>query len=200
MPLINLFWHLSLYFKHVKLRLSLQMVYIMHKMQKTKEKAASLLNLSLEEEMHEMQLDISPSANIAAIDDTSSHKHFTGNVFLKLIKTLFLFLPGAFLLYFTSIFFLFAFFVDKMSMLSFNPGLWLLGVLMTVVGSNGLKSWKGFLIPAAIYSMSFFVFLLSFAFSGIDQVKFLFEYSIYFFPIILIAAYLVQNTFVDESE
>lgn len=64
------------------------------------------------------------------------------NAFFKILKMVFLFLPGAFFLYFSSIFFLYAFFVTKTSILDFGFGLalWALSVFMLYSASERLKT------------------------------------------------------------
>jgi hypothetical protein len=119
-----------------------------------------------------------------------------GDTFLKILKQIFLFLPGAFFLYYGSTFFLYACFITKLNMFGFGSGLVGLAVssFMTVFGIGSIKNFKHLTIPASICAVSFLVFILSLLLSSeATQVKFLFEYSVYLFPLVLITAYSVKK-------
>ena len=136
-------------------------------------------------------------ANNAQLAKNESEIAFTGKAdnFVKILKAVFIFLPGAFFFYFTSIFFLYTFFVDKTSLLNFGFGgmFWILSALMIVFGIGDVKKLKSLLIPASISAISFSLFLISLLFPESGQVKFLFEYSVYLFPLVLIVPYLTNN-------
>ena len=123
------------------------------------------------------------------------------DAFTKILKTIFLFLPGAFFLYFSSIFFLYAFFVGKTSLfdLGFGLILWTASVLITVFSIGKIIETKYLLIPASICAVSFIFFISSLFLPEAMQVKFLFEYSAYLFPIVLIAPFLVKSS-IDKTE
>jgi hypothetical protein len=119
-----------------------------------------------------------------------------GDTLLKILKQVFLFLPGAFFLYFGTTFFLYAYFVTKLDLFGFGSGFvgLLISSLMTVVGIGSIKNLKHFSIPASICAFSFLVFMLSSLLSTeTTQAKFLFDYSIYLFPFVLISAFLVRK-------
>ena len=123
------------------------------------------------------------------------------DTFVKILKMILLFLPGAFFLYFSSIFFLYAFFISKMSVLDFGFGfaLWVLSAVMTIFGFGKITSLKNLLIPASICALSFILFMGSLFLPETVQVKFLFEYSAYLFPVVLIAPFLAKFL-VDKIE
>lgn len=114
---------------------------------------------------------------------------------VKILKTVFLFLPGAFFLYFSSIFFLYAFFIGKTSFLEFGFGflLSLISVFMIMFGIGKIKDSKYLLIPTSICAISFILFLVSLLLPETFQVKLLFEYSAYLFPLILITPFLTKS-------
>lgn len=119
-----------------------------------------------------------------------------GDALLKILRQIFLFLPGALFLYFISMFFLYACFVTKLDMFGFGPGLIGLVVssFMTVLGIGSIKNLKYLTIPASICACSLLVFMLSLLLpSEGTRVKFLFEYSVYLFPVVLITAFSVKR-------
>jgi hypothetical protein len=119
-----------------------------------------------------------------------------GDAFVRILRRIFLFLPGALFLYFVSTFFLYAYFVTKLDMFGFGSGLIGLAVssFMTVYGLGSIKDFKNLAIPASICGCSFLVFMFSLLLpSEAARVKFLFEYSVYFFPVVLITAFSVKR-------
>lgn len=115
-------------------------------------------------------------------------------ILVTVLKTIFIFLPGAFFLYFDSIFLLYTFFIDKTSLFDLGFGfVWLTGsALMTVFGIGNIRKAKHFLIPASILAISFTVFMISNILPDSIQTKVLFEYSAYLFPLVLTIPYLTK--------
>lgn len=117
-----------------------------------------------------------------------------GDKWLKLIKGLFLFLPGVWLLFMSSTFLFEAYFSmnwDFVQVLSGVPWLILYG-FMVLFGIGDVNDLKHLSLPLSVVGGSFFVYLISLIVD--DQSKsFLFYYSIYLFPFVLITPLLVRN-------
>lgn len=139
----------------------------------------------------------SSSLSKAAEQDVSAHP---GDTLVKVLKTTFIFLPGTFFLYFSSVFFLHAFFIAKLSMLDFAFGifLWLVSALMTMFGIGELHSRRSLYVPGSICGIAFAIFLVSLLFSEAAQIAVLFEYSAYLFPLVLITPYVTKK-FIDKT-
>lgn len=117
------------------------------------------------------------------------------SAFVKALKMAFVFLPGAFFLYFSTIFFLYAFFVTKISMSGFGYGsaLWASSALMVVFGIGSIENLKSLLLPASTCATAFILFMASSLLPETAQTKLLFEYAVYLFPAALIAPILVKS-------
>jgi hypothetical protein len=117
-----------------------------------------------------------------------------GDVLVKLLKEIFLFLPGSLYLFFGTIFgFIFEPFWE-------NPlnifVVFLIGSFMTIFGIGNIKNPKHLTIPLSIVAVGITTFSL---FSMFGKLKYIFEYGIYFFPIALIIAFLTKS-WVDKAE
>ncbi len=115
---------------------------------------------------------------------------------LGIFKKAFLFLPGTFVLFFATL--SSVFFYDI-----FGVNLWMLfwlasGSFMVWAGLGDLKNKKHLLMPLSVFSMTFvFAILLSLLPESVQPSGF-FEYSIYLFPLVLIAPILVKNILKEE--
>ncbi len=111
-----------------------------------------------------------------------------GDRLMKILKRTFLFLPGAFYLFFSVLMiFSFEFFWDKpFGILA----AFLIGSFMTIFGLGSLKNPKHLVIPLSIVAVGIAAFSLFSMFGGI---KYVFAYGIYFFPFALIAPFLAKS-------
>jgi len=117
-----------------------------------------------------------------------------GDRVVKILKRTFLFLPGAFYLFFATLSaFAFEFFRE-------NPfallAAFAIGSFMTVFGIGNLKNPKHLAIPVSIVAVAIAAFAL---FSTFGNLRTVFEYGIYFFPLALIAA-LLAKSLVDDKK
>jgi len=116
-----------------------------------------------------------------------------GDRLVKTLKRVFLFLPGALYLFF-----------GTLSILSFeflwNPltflVVFLIGSFLTIFGIGNLKNPKHLVIPLSIVAVGIITFWL---FSTLGNLKFVFEYGIYFFPLALIAPVLAKSLVDDKK-
>ncbi|HVE59580.1 MAG TPA: hypothetical protein VNB22_22410 [Pyrinomonadaceae bacterium] len=117
-----------------------------------------------------------------------------GDRVVKFLKRAFLFLPGAFYLFFgTLTAFSFEFFrANPLSLLA----AFAIGSFMTIFGIGSLKNPKHLAIPVSIVAVAIAAFWIFFA---IGNLKFVFWYGIYFFPLALIAALLAKNLTDDKK-
>ena len=117
-----------------------------------------------------------------------------GDRVVKILKRTFLFLPGAFYLFFgTLMAFSFEFFRDKpLSLLA----AFAIGSFMTVFGVGSLKNQKHLAIPVSIVAVASAAFAF---FSTLGNLRTVFEYGIYFFPLALIAALLAKSLADDKK-
>src|SRR5688572_21824930 len=110
-----------------------------------------------------------------------------GDIFVKILKRTFLFLPGAFYLFFGTIsVFLFEVWSNPPAVLA----AFLIGSFMTIFGIGNIKNPKHLFIPLSIVAVAIFAFSF---FSVVGNIKYIFEYGIYFFPMALIASVLAKN-------
>lgn len=147
--------------------------------------------------------DASGAGGLSLVGETSlrrqeaeSDLNKRAGVLTKVLRRIFLFLPGAFFLYFASLFLLYACFVTGLDILGFGPGFVGLVVssFMTVVGIGSVKDSKHLTIPASIFACSLLVFMVSLLLpAGPTRATFLFEYSAYLFPFVLLTAFGVRR-------
>lgn len=139
------------------------------------------------------------NTDLSKTKETSAESN--GDNWLKIIKGLFLFLPGAFLLFMSSTFLFEAFFsmnLDFVQVLSAMPWMLLWG-FMVLFGIGDVKNPKHLAIPFSIVAISLAVFLISYLLGDSSKSWFLSYYSIYLFPLVLIAPLLVKNM-ISETE
>ena len=117
-----------------------------------------------------------------------------GDVLVKILKRTFLFLPGAFYLFFGTLS-VFAFDVIQIQPIAILP-MFLIGGFMTIFGIGNIKNPKHLAIPLSICAVGTAAFAF---FSMFDGIKSVFEYGIYFFPLSLIAAFLAKSL-VDKTD
>ena len=116
-----------------------------------------------------------------------------GDVLVKILKRTFLFLPGAFYLFFGTLSALsFEFFWSPQSILT----VFLVGSFMTIFGLGSLKNPKHLLIPLSIVAVGIAAFEI---FSAIGSLQCVFKYGIYFFPLALILPFLAKSL-ADKTE
>lgn len=119
-----------------------------------------------------------------------------GEFWINIARQAFLFLPGAFLLFFATLSSIFFFpnFGFNWQML-----FWLFtGGFLCFVGLGSMKDIKNLLIPLSIILFST-VIAISFAlFPSSAQPTLYFEYSIYLFPLVLIVSRLLKSWIDDK--
>lgn len=125
-----------------------------------------------------------------------------GDNWIKIIKGLFLFLPGAFLLFMSSTFLFEAFFSMNWSFFQILSGVpWLfLYAFMVLFGLGELKNPKHLSIPFSIVGISLIVFLISSLLGDSSKSWFLSYYSMYLFPLVLIIPVLLKNMMNEKPE
>ncbi len=111
---------------------------------------------------------------------------------LNIARQIFLFLPGAFLLFFTTL--TSFFFIPQIGFFS-QMLFWLLsGSFLCLAGLGSLRNVKNLLIPFSIVLFACcFGFLFS-LFPGDVQTALYFEYSIYLFPAVLIVSKILKDS------
>lgn len=116
-----------------------------------------------------------------------------GDRLVKTLKRVFLFLPGALYLFFGTLQILsFDFFRSPLTIIV----VFLIGSFMTIFGIGNLKNPKHLVIPLSIVVVGMTTFWL---FSTLGNLKFVFEYGIYFFPFALIAPVLAKSLVDDKK-
>lgn len=111
-----------------------------------------------------------------------------GDVFVKILRRAFLFLPGAFYLFFGVISVLT---FDVLKLQPFSVAVMLaIGGLMTIFGLGDIKNPKHLAIPVSIGFFAVAAYLIFSTFGGLGAV---FDYGVYFFPPALMAAVLAKN-------
>ena len=125
--------------------------------------------------------------------ETAERFNEKGDVLVKILKRTFLFLPGAFYLFFGMLsVFAFDFFWNPLSVLT----IFLIGSFMTIFGIGNLKNPKHLAIPLSICAVGIAAFAV---FSLFGNLKSVFQYGIYFFPLALIAPFLAKSL-VDKTD
>lgn len=116
-----------------------------------------------------------------------------GDALVKILKRTFIFLPGVFYLFFGVLsIFSFDFLWNPLTALA----VFLIGSFMTIFGIGNLKNPKHLAIPLSISAVGIAVFSV---FSMFGDIKYVFEYGIYFFPLALIAP-LLAKSWVDKTD
>ena len=117
-----------------------------------------------------------------------------GDLLIKMLKRTFIFLPGAFYLFFGTIYVVFFEYFPE------NPrsvlAAFLVGSFMTIFGIGNIKNLKHLAIPLSIVAVGITTFSL---FSMLGILKYIFEFDIYVFPIALIAPFLAKSL-VDKTD
>ncbi len=129
---------------------------------------------------------------IAADDTAFSEK---ADKWTGWLRGLFLFLPGAFVLFYMTL-----------TIIFFYPGLsfqglfmFFSGIFLTYAGSGTLKNMKNLAVPGSIIAVAAAVAIVSSLFPAKAQPDLYFWYSIYLFPNALIAAKLIQAWVSDKK-
>jgi hypothetical protein len=111
-----------------------------------------------------------------------------GDRLLKILKRTFVFLPGAFYLFYGTISILsFMFLRDQPWAILV---VFLIGSFMTIFGIGSLRNPKHLAIPVAIVAVAVAAFGV---FGTLGNLGFVFKYGVYFFPLALIAAFLAKS-------
>ena len=131
--------------------------------------------------------------NESAVSTEISETDFTFTKWIKATKKLLFFLPGVLLLFMSSQFLFYAMFVMKWDLVQILAGIpWLfLWSFMMMFGIGDYKKTRSLLIPASTVAISFFTFLVS-TLLGNSQ-SFLFYYSIFLFPLVLIIPHFLKE-------
>jgi uncharacterized membrane-anchored protein len=124
-----------------------------------------------------------------------------GDTWISLLKQVFLFFPGTLLLFMSSGFIFDAYFSGMVDIMFVIGGLpWILMYsFMIIIGIGDIKNPKHLAIPLSVVLVSLFIYLISTILPDSLHNKFLYEYSIYLFPLALITPFFVKNT-IEESE
>ncbi len=117
-----------------------------------------------------------------------------GDILVKILKRTFLFLPGAFYLFFGTLS-VFAFDVIQIQPLAILP-IFLIGGFMTIFGIGNIKNPKHLAIPLSISAIGIAAYAV---FSILGGEKAVFHYGIYFFPLALIVPFLAKGL-VDKTD
>ncbi len=122
-----------------------------------------------------------------------------GDMWISLLKQVFLFFPGTLLLFMSSSFIFDAYFSGMIDFMFVIGGLpWILMYsFMMIFGIGDIKNPKHLAIPLSVVLVSLFIFLASTFLPDSLHNKFLYEYSIYLFPIVLIAPFFAKNLLKD---
>jgi hypothetical protein len=139
-----------------------------------------------EQDVFENSLSFTPDAALLK-PETAANFNEKGDRLLKILKRTFVFLPGVLYLFF-----------GTFSILAFdflwNPliilAVFLIGSFMTIFGIGSLKNPKHLVIPLSIIAVAVAAFG---TFSTFGNLKYVFEYGIYFFPLALIAPFLAKS-------
>ncbi len=122
-----------------------------------------------------------------------------GDQWLKIIKGLFLYLPGVTFLFPCSLFLINTFFTGQSNFLRVSLGmLWLfLFGFMVMFGIGDVKNPKYLALPISVVAFSLFIFLVSSLFGSEMSWNFLANYSIYLFPIAFMLPVVVKELLED---
>ncbi len=157
---------------------------------KLKQRINNAVNAFFENDHEQFEENSLSFANDSALlkQETAAHFFEKGDVFVKILKQTFLFLPGALYLFFGTISIL------EFELVWTQPlailTVFLIGSFMTIFGIGNIKNPNHLLIPLSIVAVAAFAFSL---FSTVGNITYIFEYGIYFFPIALIASVLAKN-------
>jgi uncharacterized membrane-anchored protein len=122
-----------------------------------------------------------------------------GDMWISVLKQVFLFFPGTLLLFMSSGFVFDAYFSGMVDVMFVIGGLpWILMYsFMMIFGIGDVKNPKHLAIPLSVVSVSLLIFLISSFLPDSLHNKFLYEYSIYLFPIALVAPFFVKDLLKD---
>jgi hypothetical protein len=113
-----------------------------------------------------------------------------------ILREITMFGPGTFSLFYLTL--TIAFFYPTLGF-SFQGGLmYLFAVFLTYAGSGNINKLKNLAVPGTVIAMALGVVFFALLFPGGELADIYFWYSIYLFPIVLIAAKLVQAWVSDE--
>lgn len=120
------------------------------------------------------------------------------DLIVKILKQIFLLLPGVFILYFGVFAAVYFYHLEGLNL---QMLFWLsAGVFMTWAGSGSLKETKKLFVPLLIITISLVLAAVFSVFSESLQPDLYFFYSIYLFPLILIAVKLAGNWLSDKEK
>lgn len=169
----------------------------------TEEKTLENLNNFWQQQFEESSANevfLEHSRNSNFFEAEKSFAETNGDKWLKIIKGLFLYLPGAFLLFMTSTFLFEAYFSmnwDFVQILSGVPWLVLYG-FMVMFGIGEFKHQKSLAIPFSIVGISIIAFLISQLFSGSPNS--IFYSTAYLLPLVFAVPFFVKNLIKEETQ
>ncbi|HQU93726.1 MAG TPA: hypothetical protein PLK77_15590 [Pyrinomonadaceae bacterium] len=155
------------------------------------------LNAFFETEPEPNRFELAYCDQPTAIASTGATFSEKANKWSGILRELLMFGPGTFALFYMTL--AAAFFFPAIG-LSFQ-GLFMLlsAAFLTYAGSGSLKSIKNLTVPLTVIVMALAVVSFSLLFFGRQDAGIYFWYSIYLFPLVLIAAKLVQNWVADKE-
>lgn len=119
-----------------------------------------------------------------------------GRFWMNIARQMFLFLPGAFLLYFVTL--SSVFFIPEFGFTPLMLFWFMTGGFLCLVGLGSLKSVKNLLVPFSIVIFAAVLGLLFSMFPTETRIALNYEYAIYLFPAVLILPKLLQNWITDK--
>jgi hypothetical protein len=168
-------------------------------MSKTKldDRLENALNAFFETEPEPNRFELAYSGQTTALVSTDATFSEKANKWSGILRELLMFGPGTFALFYMTL--ATAFFFPSIG-LSFQ-GLFMLlsAVFLTYAGSGSLKTIKNLTVPLSIVVMALAVVSFSLLFFGRQDLGIYFWYSIYFFPLVLIFAKVVQALVADKE-
>ena len=158
---------------------------------KLHDRLENALNAFFENEPEPNRFELAYTGQSTALVSTGPTFTEKADKWSGIARQLLMFGPGTFALYYMTL--AMAFFLPTIG-LSFQ-GLFMLlsAVFLTYAGSGSLKKIKNLFVPASIVVMALAVVSFSLLFFGRQDAGVYFWYSIYLFPLVLIAAKLVQS-------
>ena len=164
---------------------------------KIKQRVKNAVNAFFDNEREDFSgnsLVCASDSGLLLTEETTARLNVKGDVLVKILKRALIFLPGALYLFFGTLsVFSFEFFWNQPWAIL---AAFLIGSFMTIFGIGNIKNPKHLAIPLSIVTVGIAAFSL---FSMFGNIKYVFEYGIYFFPIALIFPFLAKSL-VDKTD
>ena len=172
---------------------------------KIKDKISDELNNFWDEQYEETSVNheiLATTDRYTLSDNIETSKGSFGDQWIKILKGLFLFLPGVVFLFGSAQFMFHAFFTGRFSVFNVLLGLpWLfLWGFMVMFGIGNVKNPKHLYIPFSIVGIAFLTFLVSFLLGDEIGWSFLTSYSLYLFPLVFAVPVLVRDYIGEDPE